>query len=44
MHALATGRRVRPTKAGYELKEPSAAYNCYFDAKKIDIEHENTCF
>ena len=44
MHALTIGRRVRPTEAGYALKEPSAAYNCDFDAKKIDIEHENICF
>jgi hypothetical protein len=44
MHTLAIGRRVRPTEAGYELKEPSAPYNCDFDVKKIDIEHENTCF
>jgi hypothetical protein len=44
MHTLAIGRRVRPTEAGYELKEPSASYNCDFDVKKIDIEHENTCF
>ncbi len=44
MQALAIGRSVRPTKSGYELKDPLAPYNCDFDAKKIDIERKITCF
>ncbi len=44
MQALATGRRVRPTESGYELKEPSAPHNCDFDGKKIDIERKTPHF
>ena len=44
MQALAVGRRIRTTESGCELKESSVPYNCDFDGKKIDIEHENRWF
>ncbi len=40
LHALAVGRRVKPSKTGYELREPLASYRSDFEAKKIDIEHK----
>ncbi|BBO88811.1 hypothetical protein DSCOOX_19910 [Desulfosarcina ovata subsp. ovata] len=44
MQALSVGRRVRPTKDGFELKEIVDPYNAHFDAEKCDIDANNTWF
>lgn len=42
MQALSVGRRVRPSKDGFELRETIDPYNSYFEAEKCDIDGNNT--
>ena len=44
MQALSVGRRVRPSKDGFELRETIDPYNAHFDAEKCDIDANNTWF
>jgi REP-associated tyrosine transposase len=44
LRSLPTGRRVRSTKEGYELREAIVPYNGHSEAKKWDIHTNNTCF
>jgi putative transposase len=42
MRSLAIGRRVRPLQDGYELKEAMVPYSSHLEAKKGDIDPNNT--
>jgi putative transposase len=42
--AMSVGRRVRPSKDGFELKETIDPYNARFEAEKFDIDANNTWY
>jgi putative transposase len=42
MKAMPVGRRIRPTKDGFELRETTDPYITHFEPKKCDIEANNT--
>lgn len=42
LKALAVGRRIAPTKNGWELREEASAYNAFLGVQKVDIDLENT--
>ena len=42
LKALAIGRRVLPTKNGWELREEVDAYNAFLRAQKVDMDPINT--
>ena len=42
--AMSVGRRVRPSKDGFELKETIDPYNARFEAEKYDIDANNTWY
>ncbi len=44
MRSLSVGRRVRPIKDGYELRETIDTYNAHIEAEKCDIGVNNTWF
>jgi len=44
LRSLPTGRRVRSTKEGYELREAIVPYNGHSEAKKWDIHTNKICF
>ena len=44
MRALSVGRRVRPSKDGFELRETIDLYNAHCEAEKCDIDANNTYF
>ena len=37
-------REVKEADEAYQLREPPASYNAFFDVENEDIEPENTCF
>ena len=44
MRSLAIGRSIKQSENCCELREAALSYNCDFDAKKSDIESDNTYF
>jgi len=42
--AMSVGRRVRPSKDGFELKETIDPYNARFETEKCDIDANNTWY
>jgi hypothetical protein len=42
MRSLSVGRRVYPSKDGFELRETIEPYNAHFEAEKCDIDANNT--
>ena len=44
MGALAIGGKSIEARQAYQLREPAVLYGAQFDAKKSDIEPENTYF
>ena len=42
LKALAIGRRISPTKDGWELREEVSAYNAFLGAQKVDMDPENS--